>query len=94
MLGLSPLPDSRAYYRPVLDLSILIVRGVGIALDIGGADVQMGSLLVDTNKLFEKFVRVSLAKHARANQWPVDVLDGNTEGKVDLYDIPEELPAP
>lgn len=94
VLGVSPLPDSRSYYRPVLDLSVLIVRGVGIALDIGGADVQMGSLLVNTNELFEKFVRVSLEKHARANQWPVDVLDGNTEGKVDLYDIPEELPAP
>lgn len=94
VLGLTPLPDSRSYYRPVLDLSVLIVRGVGITLDIGGADVKMGSLLVNTNELFEKFVRVSLEKHARANQWPVDVLDGNTEGKVDLYDIPDQLPAP
>lgn len=94
VLGLSPLPDSRSYYRPVLDLSVLIVRGIGIALDLGGEDVQMGSLLINTNELFEKFVRVSLAKHARAKRWPVDVLDGNTEGKVDLYDVPDELPAP
>lgn len=94
VLGLSPLPDSRSYYRPVLDLSVLIVRGIGIALDLGGKDVQMGSLLINTNELFEKFVRVSLAKHARVNRWPVEVLDGNTEGKVDLYDVPDELPAP
>lgn len=93
VLGLTPLPDPRAYYRPVLDLSVLIVRGIGIALDLGGEDVQMGSLLINTNELFEKFVRVSLAKYARAHHWPVDVLDGNTEGKVDLYDVPEELPA-
>lgn len=94
VVGLSPLPDSRSYYRPVLDLSILIVQGIGIALDIGGSDFQMGSLLVDTNKLFEKFVRISLDKYARAHRWPVDVLDGNTEGKVPLYDVPEPLPSP
>jgi 5-methylcytosine-specific restriction enzyme subunit McrC len=94
VLGLSPLPDSRSYYRPALDLSVLILRGIGIALDLGGEDVQMGSLLIDTSKLFENFVRVSLAKQARRLRWPVDVLDGNTEGKVDLYDVPAELPAP
>ncbi len=94
VLGMAPLPDSRSYYRPVLDLSMLIVRGVGIALDIGGRDVQMGSMLVDTNTLFEKFVRVSLSKHARNHGWALEVLDGNTEGKVALYDIPEPLPAP
>ena len=94
VIGLTPLPDSRAYYRPVLDLSVLILRGIGIALDIGGTDVQMGSLLIDTSKLFEKFVRVSLAKHAAAHGWPIEVLDGNTEGRVDLYDVPDPLPAP
>ena len=51
-------------------------------------------MLVDTNKLFENFVLVSLAKHARAHGWPVDVLDGNAEGKVNLYHVPDPLPAP
>lgn len=94
VIGSTPLPDSRAYYRPVLDLSRLIVRGVGIALDLGGSDVEMGSLLIDTNTLFENFVRVSLAKHAAVNHWPMSVLDGNGEGKVPLYDIPDVLPSP
>lgn len=94
VIGSSPLPDSRAYYRPVLDLSRLIVRGVGIALDLGGSDVEMGSLLIDTNTLFENFVRVSLGKHAAVVRWPVSVLDGNGEGKSDLYDIPDVLPSP
>jgi len=94
VLGLTPLPDPRTYYRPVLDLSVLIVRGVGIALDLGGDDVKLGSLLIDTNKLFENFVRISLSKHATRHSWPVEVLDGNTEGKVDLYDVPDPLPAP
>ncbi|QGV67294.2 5-methylcytosine restriction system specificity protein McrC [Clavibacter nebraskensis] len=92
--GSNALPDSRTYYRPVLDLSKLIVRGEGIALDIGGSDVEMGSLLIDTNKLFEKFVRVSLAKYAVSKRWPLSVLDGNREGKIDLYDVPKVLPSP
>ena len=94
VIGLAPLPDPRSYYRPALDLSVLILQGVGLALELGGDDVQLGSLLIDTNKLFENFVRVSLAKHAKANNWPVDVLDGNGDGKVDLYDVPDPLPAP
>lgn len=94
VLGLTPLPDARAYYRPVLDLSVLILRGVGIALDLGGADVKLGSLLIDTNKLFENFVRVSLSKHSTRHGWSVEVLDGNTDGKVNLYDVPDPLPAP
>lgn len=90
--GEVPLPDPRAYYRPALDLAVLIVRGQGIALEIGGDDVRMGSLLIDTNSLFENFVRVSLTKHAATQRWPVEVLDGNKEGKVDLYDAPAPGP--
>lgn len=94
VLGLTPLPDPRAYYRPVLDLSVLILRGLGIALDLGGEDVTLGSLLIDTNRLFENFVRVSLSKHAARHGWSVEVLDGNTDGKVNLYDVPDPLPEP
>ena len=94
VLGIVPLPDTRAYYRPVLDLAGLILQRRNIALELGGADVQLGSLLINTNDLFEKFVRVSLTRHAREESWPAEVLDGNAEGKKDLYDVPAELPAP
>jgi len=94
VLGLSPLPDSRSYYQPVLSLSILILQRVGIALELGGNDVQLSSLLIDTNRLFENFVRVSLVKQAKKRGWPVEVLDGNTAGRVDLYTVPDPLPAP
>lgn len=95
VLRVTPLPDSRWYYRRLLDLCLLILGGRGIALDlVGSNDVQLDSLLIDTNKLFENFVRVSLAKHADKHRWSVEVLDGNGEGHVDLYDVPDPLPAP
>ncbi|KAB1159203.1 hypothetical protein F6X68_08935 [Micromonospora sp. AMSO12t] len=94
VLGLTSLPDPRAYYRSALDLSVVILRGTGISLELGGTDVRLSSLLIDTNKLFENFVRVSLAKHAARQYWPVEVLDGNAEGRVDLYDVPDPLPSP
>lgn len=94
VIGNIPLPDSRAYYRPVLDLSLLILQNVGLALELGGSDVRLSSLLIDTNKLFENFVRASLVNHASQSGWQVQVLDGNGDGKVDLYDIPVPLPAP
>jgi 5-methylcytosine-specific restriction enzyme subunit McrC len=94
VLGFLPLPDPRAYYRQMLDLSVLILSGVGIAIDLGGDDVQLASLLIDTNKLFENFVRVSLSKHAAKHGLALEVLDGNAEGRVPLYDVPAELPAP
>lgn len=93
VVGFNPLPDSRSYYRQVLDLSMLIVREVGLALELGGSDVQLGSMLIDTNQLFESFVRVSLTRAAAARTWRASVLDGNTEGRVDFYDIPEQLPS-
>ena len=91
--GLKSLPDSRSYYRRVLDLSVLIVRGVGLALELDGDDVQLGSMLIDTNQLFESFVRVSLVRAAAARSWLASVLDGNTEGRVDFYDVPDQLPS-
>jgi 5-methylcytosine-specific restriction enzyme subunit McrC len=94
VLGFVPLPDPRAYYRQMLDLSVLVLSGVGIALELGGDDVQLGSLLIDTNKLFESFVRVSLSKHAAKHGLALEVLDGNAEGRVPLYDVPVSLPAP
>lgn len=93
VVGLSPLPDSRSYYRRVLELSVLIVREVGLALEIDGSDVQLGSMLIDTNQLFESFVRVSLGRAASERTWTASVLDGNTEGRVDFYDVPEQLPS-
>lgn len=96
VVGLRPLPQPRDYYRSALDVALLVLQDKGIDLDIGGSDdVRMSSLLIDTNSLFENFVRTSLAKHAIRDRWPADVLDGNTpQGWVDLYHVPSPPPAP
>ncbi|WP_240183732.1 McrC family protein [Leifsonia aquatica] len=88
------VPDSRYYYRRLLDLCLLMLTGKNIALELGGSDVQLDSLLIDTNKLFEKFARVSLARRYERLGSPIEVLDGNTDGFVDLYDVPAQLPSP
>ncbi|WP_280428048.1 5-methylcytosine restriction system specificity protein McrC [Nocardia brasiliensis] len=94
VLGLTPLPDHRSYYRPLLDLAVAILKGKGLALELGTPDIRMGSLLIEMGALFENFVRVSLAKYAATQGWPVAVLDGNSAGRVDLYHVPNPLPAP
>lgn len=91
--GVQAMPEARAYYRRAVDLALLIVRGQGIALEISDeGSVRLPSLLIEMNKLFEAYVCVALQKRARALRWPIDVLDGNVDGGVQLYVRPTELP--
>ncbi|GGS14022.1 5-methylcytosine restriction system specificity protein McrC [Actinokineospora fastidiosa] len=84
--GISPLPTSRSYYRPALDLAVAILTGRGINLDAREGALSMPTLLVRTEDLFEDFVRISLQK-AFVNHQYLSVLDGNQEpGKVRLYE--------
>lgn len=94
VVGLRALPDSRYYYRPALDVALLILREQGVALELGGDDVRLGSILIEMNELFESFVRIVLRQQARARGWSVEVLDGNKDGYVPLYDVPSDPPAP
>lgn len=50
--GVHPLPEPRYYYRPALDLALLILGGQGIDLGLGGSDAQVSSLLIEMNALF------------------------------------------
>lgn len=73
--GMMPLPESRAYYRPALELAVAILTRRGISLDARTGKVSMPTLLVKTEDLFEEFVRLSLAE-AMANHPNPSVLDG------------------
>lgn len=88
--GSAELPDSRAYYRPALDLAVAALSGHGLDLDTGSGSLSVGSLLIKTEDLFEDFVRLSLER-ALASHPDLAVLDGNVNpGKRFLY---EKAPA-
>ncbi|AJQ91710.1 McrC family protein [Propionibacterium freudenreichii] len=90
--GLTPLPEPRAYYRPALDLAFAILTDRGITLNSRDARVEdrpgnpiMSTLLVNTEALFEEFVRLSL-QEAFANVPGLAVLDGNKDpGRKMIY---------
>ncbi|MGW5455819.1 McrC family protein [Nocardia sp. NPDC003979] len=85
--GTLPLPEARSYYRPALELAVAILTGRGISLDASKGDLSLPTLLVKTEDLFEKFVRVSLQEALSAHQG-LNVLDGNKDpGKVPLYEV-------
>ncbi|MFI6686281.1 McrC family protein [Streptomyces sp. NPDC050485] len=88
--GARPLPESRSYYRPALELALAILTGQGISLDAHGGDVSLPSLLVKTEDLFEQFVRLSLQR-ALSGHSKLAVLDGNqAPGRLSLYEtVPE-----
>lgn len=84
--GTLPLPESRSYYRPALELAVAILTRRGISLDARTGTVSMPSLLVKTEDLFEEFVRLSLTE-ALADHPNLTVLDGNKDpGLLPLYE--------
>lgn len=87
--GLVPPPASRSYYRESLGLAAAIVLNRGVSLDEAAGSVQLPSLLLDMGELFESYVRTTLQNHAVDNSWPVEVLNGNTDGYVSLYEVPD-----
>ncbi|WP_238841318.1 McrC family protein [Prescottella equi] len=84
--GVAPLPETRSYYRPALELAVAVLTRRGVSLDVSTGRVQMRSLLVKTEDLFEEFVRLSL-QDTLADQTGLSVLDGNRDpGRLPLYE--------
>jgi 5-methylcytosine-specific restriction enzyme subunit McrC len=84
--GTAPMPESRAYYRPALELAVAILTGRGVSLDSDAGTMSMPSLLVKTDDLFEEFVRLSL-RDGLTDHPNLSVLDGNQDpGRLALYE--------
>lgn len=75
--GARALPAPRAYYRPALDLAVSIITQRAIVLGESGGPVQMASVVLNMDALFEAYVRRSLQRSAELDGWAVRVLDGN-----------------
>ncbi len=84
--GNRPLPSLRQYYRPALDVATSIIREHAVDLEIQRAAVELPSLVLDMNKVFENYLRNTLHVYALEHNWATRVLDGNSEGKKLLFD--------
>lgn len=75
--GSRPLPSLRPDYRPALDLAVSILGEQALIIDQHGKRLQMPSLLINLDVLFEDYIREVLRRAAGTGDWPCAVLDGN-----------------
>ncbi|MGA4779810.1 5-methylcytosine restriction system specificity protein McrC [Cellulosimicrobium sp. AB352] len=85
--GLQELPEPRSYYRAALDLAVAILMDRGVDLDRPGATLRLPSVVINSETLFEEYIRTSLKD--RFADLGVEVVDGNqAEGHLPLYTEP------
>lgn len=93
--GQRPLPTLRAYYRDALDVSRAIIEQRAVLIESPAGPLRLPSIVLNMNYVFEAYVRNVLRIYAETNGWPETVLDGNEEGKKDLFnERPSELATP
>ncbi|MFC5949760.1 hypothetical protein ACFQH9_15910 [Pseudonocardia lutea] len=76
-------PDLRAYYRAALGVSRSVILNRGVSLDSLGNEVNLPSIVVNMNYVFEGYVRNTLRE--RMADLPFGVLDGNGDGATSLF---------
>lgn len=77
--GHAPLPTLRSYYRPLLDLALTVIGRRALVVDRAGERLLLPSLVVEMAHLFEKYLRVELARVLTERSWNGVVLDGNLD---------------
>ncbi len=93
------LPANRTYYERALRLAAIIARGTGVAFGKRGGEVELASLAVNLESVFEEYLRVVLASGLRDSVADLKVLNGNsaepTGGGKNLFSItsPDDLGA-
>jgi 5-methylcytosine-specific restriction enzyme subunit McrC len=94
--GRQPLPETRLYYREVLDVALAIIQKRGVVLESTKDNVRLPSLVVNMADIFEAYIRRSLVVYQRETSWPFIVLDGNRQpGAKPLFSdraVPEANP--
>lgn len=86
--GARAVPSLRPYYRPALDLAMAIVRRYAVDVEVTHRGVDLPSMVLDMDSIFEAYLRNTLQAEAARAGWRVAVLDGNTAGKKPLFDDP------
>lgn len=86
--GTRAAPPLRRYYRPALDLAVAIVRRYAVDVEVARRGLDLPSMVLDMDSIFEGYLRNILQVKAARGDWEVDVLDGNSAGKKPLFDDP------
>lgn len=86
--GARETPSLRRYYRPALDLAVAIVRRYAVDVEVTGRGVDLPSMVLNMDAIFEDYLRNTLQAEAGRAGVGVDVLDGNAAGKKPLFDEP------
>lgn len=86
--GARATPSLRHYYRPALDLAMAIVRRYAVDVEVTRRGVDLPSMVLDKDSIFESYLRNTLQAEAGRAGGGVDVLDGNAAGKKPLFDDP------
>jgi 5-methylcytosine-specific restriction enzyme subunit McrC len=89
-LRASSLPATRYYYYRPLEIALLILSGRGVAPQEQGADILLGTFIINFEDLFEEYLRRVLQQRAPTQ---LIVRDGNREGKRGLFDGKADPPA-
>jgi 5-methylcytosine-specific restriction enzyme subunit McrC len=88
VIGARETPSLRRYYRPALDLAVAIVRRYAVDVEVTGRGVDLPSMVLNMDSIFEDYLRNTLQAEAGRAGVGVDVLDGNAAGKKPLFDDP------
>lgn len=75
--GGQALPALRQDYRPLLDLALTILSQKAVIIDRAGQRLQLDTLLINMDDVFEDYTREVLRRTAKHENWPERVLDGN-----------------
>jgi 5-methylcytosine-specific restriction enzyme subunit McrC len=86
VLGQQALPTLRSYYRDALNLALAIIEERAVLIESEGESLQLPSLVVNMNYVFEAYIRNTLAMYANTDRWGVSVYDGKLDGRKSLFD--------
>ncbi len=75
--GRQALPALRQSYRPALDLAMTIINQQAVIIEKAGRRLELETLLIDMETVFERYVREVLRREASHDAWPEVILDGN-----------------
>lgn len=79
------VPDLRAYYVDILDISFMILGGSGVEVLSAGDSVNLHSFVINLEDVFETYLREVLRNSDLLRDNAVSTLDGNKEGKAPLF---------